>query len=410
MSNGVNTHPEKKDPTEESPRITSETLQSRIGFVFSLTSIFFINFLSRVILAPLLVTIEKELRLTHEQAGVLFLIISLGYSLALLCSGYLSSRLVHRKAIFASSLTLGMTLLVLSVCQNIWSIRLGLLILGMCAGLYLPSGVATLTSMIRPQDWGKAIAIHELAPNISFVAAPFIGQAFLTWGSWRWLLACLGTASLILGFNFIRINRGGDFYGQAPTLRVVGNLLKQSSFWIVVVLFALGIGTSFGIYSMLPLFMVVERGLGQAWANTLIALSRVSGIFIALIAGWFVDRLGVKKTMTVFLFLTGILTILLGSIHSGWLIVCVFLQPMMAVCFFPAGFTAISRIGPSESRNVAISFTVPLGFLLGGGAVPSLIGWAGEQGSFSMGIIAIGILTLVCLPLIRWLRLNQRQV
>ena len=410
MSDPINPQPDLKDQSAASPPIAPGILRSQLGGVFSLTSIFFINFLSRVILAPLLVTIEKELKLSHEQAGVLFLLISAGYSLALFCSGYLSSRLVHRKAIFFSSLTLGLTMLALSVSKNLWSIRLGLFILGMCAGIYLPSGVATLTSMVRPQDWGKAISLHELAPNISFVAAPFIGQAFLYWGSWRWLMAVLGLASLVLGFNFVRSNTGGNFYGRAPTPRVVGEMLKNFSFWIIMILFALGIGTSFGIYSMMPLYMVVERGLSQGWANTLVAFSRVSGIFIALAAGLFVDRLGLKKTMAVFLFLTGILTILLGALHHNWLIVCVFLQPMMAVCFFPAGFTAISRIGPPESRNVAISFTVPLGFLLGGGAVPSLIGWTGEQGSFSMGIMALGIITLACLPLISRLRFDKTRV
>jgi MFS transporter, NNP family, nitrate/nitrite transporter len=405
------TSPKSKIPprTEQGERSTAPALRSHLFPVFSLTSIFFINFLSRVILAPLLVTIEKELSLSHEQAGVLFLFISAGYSLSLLGSGYLSSRLSHRKSIFCSSQALGVTLLALSVCQSLWSIRLGLFTIGLCAGLYLPSGVATLTAMIRHQDWGKAIAIHELAPNISFVAAPFIGQAFLSWASWRWLLASLGAASIILGINFIRFNQGDDSYGKAPTPRVVSDLLRKPSFWIIMILFGLGVGTSFGIYSMLPLYMVMERGLTQGWANSLIALSRLSGVFIAFMAGFFVDRLGIKKTMAVFLFLTGILTVLLGSVHGGWLIACVFLQPMMAVCFFPAGFSAISRIGSPENRNVAISFTVPLGFLMGGGAVPTLIGWAGERGSFSLGIIVIGIFTLACLPLIRWLRFSQEQ-
>jgi MFS transporter, NNP family, nitrate/nitrite transporter len=392
---------------EPEKKISTETLRLNLSPVLTLTSIFFINFLSRVILAPLLITIEKELHLSHEQAGVLFLLTSGGYSLSLLCSGYLSSRLVHRKSIFLSSLAMGVTLLTLSVCQNLWSIRAGLFVLGLCAGIYLPSGVATLTSIIRPQDWGKAIAIHELAPNIGFAAAPFIGEAFLYWASWRWLMAFLGVASLGLAFNFIRSNRGGDFYGQAPTPQVVRSLVKGPSFWIVMVLFGLGIGTSFGLYSMLPLYMVIERGMGREGANTLIALSRLSGIFIAFLSGWFVDHLGVKKTMSVFLLLTGILTILLGTVHGVWLIVCIFLQPMMAVCFFPAGFTAISRIGPPDSRNVAISFTVPMGFVLGGGVVPFLIGWAGEQGSFSMGIILVGIVTLVCIPLIRWLKFKE---
>lgn len=157
----VNTDNQKADGNW----ISSDTLQSKLGPAFFLTSIFFVNFLSRVILAPLLVTIEKELHLDHQEAGILFLLISVGYSLALFGSGHLSSRLVHRKTIFLSTLGLGITLLGLSVSHSLWSIRSALFLLGICAGIYLPSGIATLTSLVRPQDWGKAVAIHELAPN-----------------------------------------------------------------------------------------------------------------------------------------------------------------------------------------------------------------------------------------------------
>ncbi len=386
---------------------TATSLALNLPQLFFLVGIFFLNFFSRIVFAPLLPTIEQELHLGHQEAGVLFLLISVGYSLALLVSGYLSSRVFHRKTIFFSTLGMGIILLVLSVSQSLPSIRLLLFLLGICAGFYLPSGIATLTSLIRPQDWGKAIAIHELAPNVSFVMAPFIAEAFLKWGSWREMMALLGTVSLILGTAFFWFGRGGNFFGQAPTPRVVRDLIKEPSFWIVMILFGLGIGTSFGIYSMLPLYLVAERGIGQGWANTLIALSRVSGIGISLVAGLFVDRLGVKKTLLVFLLTTGILTILLGAAPAFWLIPCIFLQPMVAVCFFPAGFTALSRIGSADTRNVAISLAVPLGFVIGGGVVPALIGWSGERISFSLGIILVGIITVALTPLIRWLRFSE---
>jgi len=176
----------------------------------------------------------------------------------------------------------------------------------------------------------------------------------------------------------------------------------------MMVLFGLGIGISFGVYTMLPLFLVVERGFERDWANTLVAVSRISGIFIALIAGWFVDRLGVKKTLFLFLLIAGHLTFLLGWAKDTWLILIIFLQPMMAVCFFPAGFTAINKVAPAQTRNVAVSLTVPLGFLLGGGVVPAFIGLAGERFSFSLGIFLVGIITLVSLPIIRFLRFEEK--
>ena len=46
-------------------------------------------------------------------------------------------------------------------------------------------------------------------------------------------------------------------------------------------------------------------------------------------------------------------------------------------------------------RNVAVSLVSPLGFLFGGGMVPTLIGVSGDLASFSLGIIIVGVLIAI---------------
>ena len=171
--------------TFESHTDTRRTFRSQLGPLIFLTSIFFLTFVARIIPAPLLPSIEKDLGVTHAEAGSLFLFISLGYFITLLGSGFVSSRLMHRQTIVLSVTTLGLALGAVVLGQRLWSIRLGLFFVGMAAGLYLPSGLATLTSLVHTKHWGKAIAIHEWAPNLSFVAAPLISEALLLWFSWR---------------------------------------------------------------------------------------------------------------------------------------------------------------------------------------------------------------------------------
>jgi MFS transporter, NNP family, nitrate/nitrite transporter len=57
--------------------------------VFFLVGIFLLNFTSRIILSPLLPTIENELAISHGQAGFFFFLISAGYLFGLLGSGFL---------------------------------------------------------------------------------------------------------------------------------------------------------------------------------------------------------------------------------------------------------------------------------------------------------------------------------
>jgi NNP family nitrate/nitrite transporter-like MFS transporter len=89
------------------------------------------------------------------------------------------------------------------------------------------------------------------------------------------------------------------------------------------------------------------------------------------------------------------MTVLLGLVKGYWLVIVVFLQPMLAVCFFPAGFAALSCIGPSKARNVAVSLTIPLAFLIGAGGIPTGIGMMGDFSSFALGFGIVGGLILV---------------
>lgn len=372
-----------------------------VGPMLFLALIFFINFTSRIILAPLLPTVERDLGITHSQAGSFFLLISVGYFTALLGSGFVSARLTHRGTILFSCAFVGIILLSISLLNSLWGIRLGLLLLGMGGGIYMPSAFAAITSLVGSRHWGKAIAIHELAPNLAFIAAPVLAEIFLGWSTWRAALASLGGAGLIISVAFARYGKGGEFPGEIPAAAAFRTLVGKRSFWILVFLFGLGVAATIGVFSMLPLYLVTEREMDRNWANTLVALSRIPAPVTAFAAGWASDRLGPRLTIAGSLLLTGITTLLFGITAGGWLVVSVILQPGLAVCFFPAGFAALATIGPANSRNVAVSFTVPFGFLLGAGAIPVFIGVMGDSGSFALGFTLVGglILTGVVLSL-----------
>ena len=378
-----------------------------MGPVLPLALIFLINFTGRVAVAPLMPTLEEELGLTHGQAGSLFLLVTLGYFLTVMASGFLSARVNHRRTIILSAVAVGVALLFVSRSGGLWGLRLGLFGLGMAGGFYLASGIAVLTSQVRSRNWGKALAVHELAPNLSFVLAPLLAEAFLRFMTWRGVLAVLGFVSLSFAFVFARFGRGGRFQGNPPNLRAFRMLVIRPSFWIMIALFGAGIAGTLGIFSMLPLYLTAERGMDRSFANTIIGLSRFAGVFTAFVAGWATDRIGPKKTLIYVLLASGLMTLLLAGLPGIWIVLPVFLQPVVAVCFFPAGFAALSYVGPPEIRNVVVSFTVPLGFLFGGGIVPTGIGLLGDAGLFGFSIALTGLCILAGSFLSRFLRFSS---
>jgi MFS transporter, NNP family, nitrate/nitrite transporter len=372
-----------------------------------LTAIFFVTFISRVVLAPLMPVIEKDLHLGHAGAGGIFMLIAIGYAVGLFGSGFLSSRLTHRGTIVIAALACGCSILLIAVSHSLWAIRLNLILLGISTGIYLPSGMTTITSSIRPIHWGKAIAVHELAPALGFILAPFIAEGILVFWPWQAVLAVIGGASAILGLTFLRFGPGGDFTGEAPTLGNIRLLSGKPAFWIMVVLFGLAIGSSLGLFSMMTLYLVAERGFKRETANMLIGLSRIPVIAMALVSGWISDRFGPKSTITAVILFNGLATILLGVLPGRWVILMVFLQPMLTVCFFPAGFTILSRIVPPSARNLSVSLTVFIAYLIGAGFLPMLLGIFGDRGTFAAAFILVGSLMLLSVLLLPRLVLTE---
>jgi len=368
------------------------SFRAQVRPVFFLAGLFFLNFASRIILSPLLPTIEKELAISHSQAGFFFFLSSGGYLVGLLASGVLTSRSSHRLAISASLAGVGIALLTIAAATSLWLIECGLMVLGFAAGFYLPSAIATITSLVDKRHWGKAIAIHELAPNLAFFATPFLAEIFLHWSSWRMGLGLLGVLSLVGSLSFGRLGRGGDFPGESPGSNAFAVLARTPAFWLMMVLFGVGVSSTIGVYAMLPLYLVSQRNFDQSTANTLVAFSRSHGPMLGLLGGWASDKLGAKGTIIISLIFTGITTLLLGTLSGPALGAAVLVQPLVAVWFFPAAFAAIAMITPPSARNLAVAFSVPVGYIIGGGAIPTLIGIMGDAGSFATGFVVTGLL------------------
>ena len=386
----------------------SFTTLTKFGPILFLTTIFFTNFFARIVPSPLMPSIETDLDLNHSQAGSLFLVIAAGYFITLMGSGFVSSRINHRRTIVLSATILGLAFMATSLSNSLAEIRAGLLVVGMATGLYLPSGIATLTSLISSKHWAKAIAVHELAPNLAFILAPLVAELFLYRFSWRAAMVLVGTSSFCIGSAYALLGKGGDFRGQAPALSSLRPLFRDRKFWIMIALFSLGISGSVGIYAMLPLYLVSERGIDPSWTNTLVALSRVIPLVMSLVSGWAADRFGKRPTIALVLLFTGVSTVLLGTVPGTWVMAAVFLQPVLAVCFFPAALATLSSIGPADARNVVVSFTIPLSFLMGAGAIPTLIGLLGNMGYFALGLVAAGSLMMLGAILVRYLEPHSK--
>ena len=375
--------------------------------ILFVTAVFYWTFVSRIIMGPLLPVIEKEMGWGHGQAGSIFLYIAVGYGVGLLFAGSVSSRLTHHRTLALSSALVGAALIALSRSSTVIGMRLELLLLGLPAGWYLPSGVAVLTDLASPENWGRTMAIHELGPNVGYITAPLIAEGLLQVFPWRGALAALGVLSVLTGLLFLLLGRGGEGKGEPPRWEMMRGILSTPTLWILIAFFTISIGASVGVYSMMPLFLVSEAGFERGWANTFIAISRISATILLFGAGLLTDRFGPKKAMTFYLSMTGLFTLALGFFHdSPWILPIFFLQATAGASLFPIGYTILSLTFPSPRRSSAVSLNFFFAFLLGGGLTPTAIGYWAEAFSFSSALMLLGIFFLGLLPL--FLRMGSK--
>jgi len=387
----------------------NRSIRTNLPTILLLVFVFFFLFTSRMIYSPLLISIEKSLGLGHAQAASFFLFITIGYAGMLIFSGFVAAAIGHRATILLSALVAILGLIAVSLSSTLWGIRASLIIIGVGSGLYFPSGIPTLTSMVEEKDEGKVFALHEIGPNSSFVIAPIaavFALRFLNWQGILLVLACIGTAA---GLLFLIFARGGRFHGKPPHLANARLILTKSSFWIMAGLFTFGAGAAIGVFAMMPTYLVAERGMNAELVNTLVGLSRLSSLVIIFVAGYLVDRFGARRIISVVMLAAGVATVGLSIPFRPLLIAAVFLQPVLIACFFPAGFPLISRIAPPEMHNLTISFLFPIGYAFGPGLVPLLLGLLGDRLSFAVGFLMYGILLMASAILPYFLKLETNR-
>lgn len=395
------------DPTVTPSAVTSNRrrrskieLGKCLGPVLLLTLIFFVNFVARQIAGPLLPAMEADLALSHTQSGLFILVMGIGFFVSQISAAFLAAKWGYRRCILISLWGTAVVTAVIGRVDSIWALYLGFLGLGITGGLYVPTGIALITVLVRSQDWGKAIGIHELAPNLALILVPFMATASVMFGSWRLGYTGLAIGLAILGVVYAGLGVDSHDRPAPPDVDRIRVILTNPSFWYMALLLSLAVGVETGVYAMVPLFLVNERTFDLADANQLLGLSRIPGLVMVLLSGWITDRLSPTTTISMALGLTGAAVVVMGAGPKAWLIPAVYLQAATTACLFPPILSMASQISTTANRALMLSLNLAVAPVIGGGLLPAGIALAGDLGSFGYGLVAAGILTTAGIGLV----------
>ena len=363
-----------------------------IPLLFLFWCLWFLNYSSRTLIPPILPLIEDAFAISHTLAGGLFLFFYVGNTIAVFSSGFLSLRVGYKRSILFGFLLMIVSFFALRFADTYHLFAGCLFFLGLGAGLYVPSAIPLITAVFKREEWGKAISFHETAAGFSILIIPIITVFALRFFHWRTLFVVAGVASLFMVF-FLMVFSPDPRPLEGSKIRL-SRILRRKDFWIITTLFIFCGIASMGIYNIMPLFLVKERGIPIETANTLFGLSRVGGFIAMVMIGFFLDRFNLKNILFFILLATGLSTMAAAVSHGFWLLsAMLLLQATFSVVFFPAGLLAVAKLTDLRERSLFTGMMIGIGGILGPGLSPLILGAVADVWNFQVGIFIVGFLT-----------------
>jgi MFS transporter, NNP family, nitrate/nitrite transporter len=371
-------------------------------YLLFLGSLWFLNFVGRTILSPLLPLIEDEFLISHAKASSIFIFLSVGYGISIFFSGLLSGMVGYRKSIMASLLVTALMFFLIPTVKVFSVLYAFAFVIGIATGVYIPAVIPLITSYYDEGVWSKTIAIHDSAASIGVFAAPLMATSLLRFFQWRGVMAAVGlifvaaAIAFYLLFDEIKVAR--------VTKAVFGQFIRRRALWILSVIWVFAASTSIGVYYITPLFLTKELHLDIGYANTIFGMSRLGGFVVAISSGLLVSRFSIRTIMASILVVSGASTAFVALAGVQRIGIALFLQASFIYGFFPAGLIAISRIFEMNVRGLATGFIFGFGVIIGWGVTPYLLGLSGDLLSFKFGILVLGLAVMLSSSLVLLLK------
>jgi MFS family permease len=342
-----------------------------------------------MIFSPVLPLIEDEFVISHARASSIYVFQSTGYAVALLLSGAYAGRLGYKKSIMVSLCTSSLACLWTPYAQAFPFLYAVNFFLGFSVGIYLPSAIALITEFIAEKNWGKSLAIHDSGSSTGIFCAPFLAILLLHFVKWRGIFGVFGIIFLAAALVFYLV--ADEVKVKHAQKTGFGSLAKIPELWTLGVLSIFAAGAALGVFFTVPLYLTKELKLGIDYASSVLGISRVGGICVAISTSFFIDRVSLRKAIFIMMLVTGVLTALVGWVPVKILWITLFLQSACVASFYPVVFLSIARMFPGETRSMATGFVLVLSIAFGAGGIPYLLGFSGDHLSFSIGFVILGI-------------------
>lgn len=365
-----------------------------------------IYLLAQVALIPVIV---QEFQLSLVEASLVATIPSLVALLMNIPSGFLADRLSTNHLLFGSMLIEGVSTLLISQTNNFWSLVLGVSLLKISSPIYHISGLSQLSRFVKLERMGRSIGFHNALGNVGSASGILSLALFLLTFGWRWAYLFWGVPILIWGVVLL-------ISPQLKTKRIAkseiaekdrpGKLSHVFSASLLIFLVAIGLREvgSTSAYTFMTTYFVSVRGLYESTATLIFGLGPFVGIVGSIYGGYFTERVGAKKALSVAILGCMIALFCLSLMTHTFLLglLYVIYALFMSLLWSPMN-TIVAAVTPESKRGLSYSvyfltegLTASITPSIAAGVIAVSSVWSVFP--FSVVFMMLGLITLQLLP------------
>jgi MFS family permease len=345
----------------------------------------------RFVLPPLIPAIRTGLGLSEAGIGLAFTAFGLLYAVIQYPSGASSDTLSRATLILPGFVTLVASLVVLGLATTTVLFVAGILLLGVCKGLYTPPSRALLGDLFTARR-GRALGIYSAGTDLGGLAASGIAFVILSTAALAWQAAFIPLAVIagLVTVLFAVWNRESlePRRVEMDPAGTLGRLLATPAQRNLLVAYSIFFFVVGGIITFLP-ELLIEFGVAESLAAGFYSLLFVVGLVIKPAAGELSDRfprLGVSIAMLV-TSAAGVCGLLLFQSIPA-LVVGTVVTAVGYKTQFPITDAVILEAAPSE--NMGGDLGAARAVFLGTNSLgPGFVGVVADQASFALAFWAL---------------------
>jgi predicted MFS family arabinose efflux permease len=349
-----------------------------VVLVFLTWGTVFLDRMSLVYLAPFL---APELRLSHQQVGLLVSALALAWAFSSLVFGAISDRIGRRPILVPAVLFFSIMSWLSGVVRGFGQLYFVRALMGLAEGPTWATITATVEESSAPERRGRNVGIVvSAAALVGLAIAPVLTTQIAARVGWRWAFFVAGIPGLILAILLWRYVREPQRleHSHAISPRDYLAVLQHGNMWLCCLASA-GFMTWLWVMSAFAPLYITEVSKNSATFAGLVLGASGAGAFVwGWIFPWISDRWG-RKPVLLFMALISAVVPLTYQIpflvHHPWL---------MAVAGFIAnggqGIAALVLVLiPTESVSpqfaaTAIGLSTMTGEIIGGTLAPAISG------------------------------------